>query len=171
MKTTVYILFFLLVSWVTPAQEVLSTFHGMVSVKANKIEQKGNRLFFDLNIDLCGLSVGRYQTLSIIPMLRDGQNTVALKPVVVNGANKQKMYERTLAFKGKAPIDDIAYVVVKNNPALIRQISYRVSIPYKSWMKGAEFVLIGQFNDYDGNPQQKYQDILSDKLTFTATPL
>ena len=166
MKTTVYILFFLLFSLTSPAQQVLSTFHGMVTVKANKIELKGDVLQFDLNINLCGLSVGRYQTLSITPMLRGEGVSFGMRPIVVNGANKQKMYDRTLAFKGKAVADDGAYLVVKNDPSVIRQIYYQVSIPYKSWMKGARFVLLGEFNNYDGVTQQTSWDILSESLSF-----
>ena len=60
----------------------------------------------NLQIDLSGLSVGRYQSLAIAPMLREGRDSLKLQPIVVNGANKQKMYERTLAFKGKVVADD-----------------------------------------------------------------
>lgn len=166
MKTTVYILLFLLAIVSCPAQEVLSTYQGMVTVKANKVEKQGNNLELEMSIDLCGLSVGRYQTLSIIPMLRAGRDSLRLQPIVVNGANKQKMYERTLSFQGRAVADNGAYVVLKNDPKVLRQVSYRATIPCKSWMKGAEFILVGQFNNYDGQPQQTYFDTLTERLGF-----
>lgn len=159
MKTTVYILLFLLAALSCRAQEVLSTYHGMVTVKANKVEKQGNNLDLEMNIELCGLSVGRYQTLSIIPMLRAGRDSLRMQPIVVNGANKQKMYERTLSLQGRVTADNGAYVVLKNDPKVLRQVNYRVTIPCKPWMKGAEFILVGQFNDYDGMPLHTYSDI------------
>lgn len=166
MKTTVYILLFLLATLSCPAQEVLSTYQGIVTVKANKVEKQGDNLTLEMSIDLCGLSVGRYQTLSIIPMLRAGHDSLRLQPIVVNGANKQKMYERTLSFQGRAIADNGAYVVLKNDPKVLREVNYRVTIPCKSWMKGSEFILVGQFNNYDGQPQQTYSDILTKQLSF-----
>lgn len=87
----------------------------MVYVRENSIEQQGDNLMLNLQIDLSGLSVGRYQSLAIAPMLREGRDSLKLQPIVVNGANKQKMYERTLAFKGKVVADDGGYLVVKIN--------------------------------------------------------
>lgn len=166
MRTTAYILLFFLVVLSCPAQEILSTYHGMVTVKANKVEKQGNNLELEMSIELCGLSVGRYQTLSIIPMLRAGRDSLQLQPIVVNGANKQKMYERTFSFKGQAVADDGAYIVLKNEPKVLRQVNYRATIPCKSWMKGSEFILVGRFNSYDGKPQQAYYDILTNRLNF-----
>ena len=38
------------------------------------------------------------------------------KRQVLNGANKQKMYDRTLVFEGKKAADGDAYTVIKNTP-------------------------------------------------------
>lgn len=166
MKTTVYILLFFLFALSCPAQDVLSTYHGVVTVKTNKVVKQGNNLELEMSVDLCGLSVGRYQTLSIIPMLQAGRDSLRLQPIVVNGANKQKMYERTLSFQGRVVADNGAYVVLKNDPKVLRQVNYRATIPCKPWMEGARFILVGQFNNYDGEPQQTYSDILTDRLNF-----
>ena len=89
-----------------------------------------------------------------------------LQPIVVNGANKQKMYERTLALKGKTVADDGAYLVVKNKPTQLREIVYRKEVPFQFWMKGAELVLVGHLKDYDGIAQQVYVNVLTDNLIF-----
>ena len=111
MRTTLYILISLFAVLFCRAQELSSDYRGMIYVKENCVEQQGDNLLLDLQIDLSGLPVGRYQSLALVPMLRDGRDSLMLQPIVVNGANKQKMYERTLAFKGKTVADEGAYLV------------------------------------------------------------
>ena len=118
MRTIPYILFFFFTALSCPAQELLSDYRGMVYVRENSIGLQGDNLMLDLQIDLSGLSVGRYESLAIAPMLREGRDSLRLQPIVVNGTNKQKVYERTLAFRGKAVADDGAYLVVKKSTDL-----------------------------------------------------
>ena len=143
MRTIPYILFFLFTALSCPAQELLSDYRGMVYVRENSIEQQ-----------------------AIAPMLREGRDSLKLQPIVVNGANKQKMYERTLAFKGKVVADDGGYLVVKNQPTLLREVTYRMAVPFESWMKGAELVLVGELKNYDGVTKEVYINILTDNLIF-----
>ena len=107
MKTFIYICL-LVIGLVLPAgaQVPIQSYRGQVSVKQNRIEREGNSLRLDLTISVCGLSVGRYQTPSLMPMLRSDRDLrVVMAPVVLNGANKQKMYDRTLVFEGKKAAD------------------------------------------------------------------
>ena len=166
MRTTLYILIFLCAVLLCRAQELSSDYRGMVYVKENTVAQQGDNLSLDLQIDLSGLSVGRYQSLTLTPMLRQGRDSLMLQPIVVNGANKQKMYERTLALNGKTVADDGAYLVVKNKPTQLREIVYRKEVPFQFWMKGAELVLVGHLKDYDGIAQQVYVNVLTDNLIF-----
>ena len=93
MKTFIYICL-LVIGLVLPAgaQVPIQSYRGQVSVKQNRIEREGNSLRLDLTISVCGLSVGRYQTLSLMPMLRSDRDSVVMAPVVLNVVNKQKMY-------------------------------------------------------------------------------
>ena len=104
MKTFIYICLYiclLVIGLVLPAgaQVPIQSYRGQVSVKQNRIEREGNSLRLDLTISVCGLSVGRYQTLSLMPMLRSDRDSVVMAPVVLNGVNKQKMFDRTLVFE------------------------------------------------------------------------
>ena len=107
MKTFIYICL-LVIGLVLPAgaQVPIQSYRGQVSLKQNRIEREGNSLRLDLTISVCGLSVGRYQTLSLMPMLRSDRDSVVMAPVVLNGANKQKMYDRIVPlFGGETPKD------------------------------------------------------------------
>lgn len=166
MKTIIYMLTFLLGVTLCQAQELVSVYGGAVYIKENKIEKKGNKLVLDLQIDLSGLSVGRYQTLALIPVICQGRDSLSLQPIILNGSNKQKMYKRALTFKGKAVADAGAYIILKNSPAVLSQFNYHQVVPVKNWMQGAKLVLKGEFRNYNGMPTQTYMDVLTEKLNF-----
>ena len=126
--------------------------------------REGNSLRLDLTISVCGLSVGRYQTLSLMPMLRSDRDSVVMAPVVLNGVNKQKMFDRTLVFEGKKAADGDAYTVIKNTPELIREIPYELSIPYQPWMKNAALILVGELDNYEGAPLRTFVNVLTEHL-------
>ena len=157
MKTFIYICL-LVIGLVLPAgaQVPIQSYRGQVSVKQNRIEREGNSLRLDLTISVCGLSVGRYQTLSLMPMLRSDRDSVVMAPVVLNGANKQKMYDRTLVFEDKKAADGDAYTVIKNTPEL--------SIPYHPWMKNAALILVGELDNYEGAPLRTFVNVLTEHL-------
>ena len=155
MKTFIYICL-LVIGLVLPAgaQVPIQSYRGQVSVKQNRIEREGNSLRLDLTISVCGLSVGRYQTLSLMPMLRSDRDSVVMAPVVLNGANKQKMYDRTLVFEDKKAADGDAYT----------EIPYELSIPYHPWMKNAALILVGELDNYEGAPLRTFVNVLTEHL-------
>lgn len=169
MRTIVYILLLTLAVFTCSAQTPISTYHGMIMVKENKVNLQDNTLTVDLNIDLCGLTVGRYESLSVRPMLRMGADSLLLPPIVIYGTNTYKMYERAVAFQGKFAVNGNAYVILKNDPHAIREVAYQKVIPFKPWMQGAQLVLVGVRCNYNGEPEQTYINILTDKLLDTGS--
>lgn len=164
MKMMRYILFLFLISCSLPIVAQTSVYRGQVSVKQNVAEQREGAFCLDMNVALSGLSVGRYQTLSLIPVIKNGRDSLRLQPIVLNGLNKQKMYKRALVFQGKDAADNGAYVVLKNDPCLLQEIAYKKEIPFRPWMKEAELILMGEINNYDGVVQQTFVNVLTDKL-------
>lgn len=166
MKTSFYIFFFFLIMQVLPSQAQTSVYKGTVNIKQNKIELEKGVLSLDMDVSLCGLSVGRLQSLELTPVLRNGSNSVRLQPIRVNGINKQKMYKRALAFQGKAVADGNAYVILESDPALLQEIAYKKEVPFLPWMEHAELILVGELNNYDGIPVQVYTDVLTEDLNI-----
>lgn len=167
MRTFVYLFLFLALASQSPAgaQVTVQHYRGLVTVTQNRAERVGNRLELDMSIALCGLSVGRYESLSLMPMLRVGTDSLVMAPVVLNGANRQKMYDRALILHGKQVADDGAYAVVKNIPLRI-EIDYRQSIPYYPWMRDAKLCLVGELCDYNGSPIQTFINVLTDSISL-----
>ena len=83
---------------------------------------------------------------------------------MIKGANTYKMYERTLAFSGKEAADGGAYAVLKNDPFLIQVVSYKKTFPYRPWMSGAAFVLVGEVENYEGEPLQTFVNVLTGQV-------
>lgn len=170
MKTPVYIFIFLLVALLFPVQvqsqteAPATTYNGLINIKQNKAEVEGNLLKLDMDILLSGLSVGRYQTLILTPVLRKDNYLLRLSPIRINGANKHKMYERTVAFQGKQVADGDAYVVLKSAPTLLQEVNYKKEISFRPWMENAELLLLGELTDYDDIPVQTYTNVLTDRL-------
>ena len=170
MKPPVYIFIFLLVALLFPVQAQsqteapATTYNGLINIKQNKAEVEGNLLKLDMDILLSGLSVGRYQTLILTPVLRKDNYLLRLSPIRINGANKHKMYERTVAFQGKQVADKNAYVVLKSAPTLLQEVNYKKEISFRPWMENAELLLLGELTDYDDIPVQTYTNVLTDRL-------
>lgn len=166
MKTCIYIFFFLSVILLpVSAQVTIQQYRGQVTVTQKRAERVGNTLELDMNVTLNGLSVGRYQSLLLMPMLRLSRDSLVMAPIVLNGANKQKMYDRALILRGREAAADGAYTVVKNTPLRI-EVDYRQSIPYHPWMEKAQLFLVGELCDYQGSPIQTFINQLTERISF-----
>lgn len=146
-----------------PAQAQTSIYRGMVKVKQNKAELSGGKLALDMDVSIIGLSVGRYETLLLTPVLRNGGSSFSLRPIRINGANKQKMFQRALAFEGESAKGN-TYAILKSDPTLLQEINYQKEIPFQPWMEHAELILVGELNNYDDQPIQTYTDVLTDDM-------
>lgn len=167
MKTILfYILIFITIS--SPLAQAQRVYQGKVKVKTNSIKIENDKLDLDMEISVQGLSVSRYHTLSLIPVLRSGNDSLVMQPIVLNGINKQKMYKRSLALNGKQEADNGAFMVLKNMPLLLVQIPYMQSVPYQQWMNEAQLVLIGESCNYNGTPITSTTDILTENLNLNA---
>lgn len=164
MKTSFYIFFFFLIMQVLPLQAQTAVYKGMVNIKPNKIELEKGVLSLDMHVSLCGLSVARHQSLLLTPVLRNGDKSLRLQPIRVNGANKQKMYKRALAFQGKVAANGNTYVTLESDPVLLQEVAYKKKVPFQTWMEHAELILVGELNNYDDIPVQTYTDVLTDDL-------
>ena len=122
-----------------------------------------------MNVSLCGLSVARHQSLLLTQVLRNGDKSLRLQPIRVNGANKQKMYKRALVLQGKVAANGNTYVTLESDPALLQEVAYKKEVPFQAWMEHAELILVGELNNYDDIPVQTYTDVLTDDLDIRPT--
>lgn len=75
--------------------------------------QQGNSLYVGMTFDMSKLTIGSTRSLSLIPLLTDGQHNVPLQEIIVNGKRREKAYIRGLAITKQEPT---ALIVPYNKP-------------------------------------------------------
>ena len=98
--------------------------------------QQGNSLYVGMTFDMSKLTIGSTRSLSLIPLLTDGQHNVPLQEIIVNGKRREKTYIRGLAITKQEPT---ALIVPYNKR---ETFNYTQIIPYKPWMSNASLQLV-----------------------------
>lgn len=109
-----------------------------VSVVSNELKKKGNELYIDAVIKINGDQISTRRFLTLTPVLESGSQKMGLPSVLVNGRIRNKVYNREVALNNTDE-EYFAVVNAKKNPDA--SVSYKMTIPYESWMKDARFVL------------------------------
>jgi hypothetical protein len=146
---------------------------GTVSIKLNSANIKGKSLNLnmdmDMDIKINHMYIGKHESLSLTLALKKGNEILYLPPVIVNGSNKKKMYDRAVNLYGLEAARGDAYAVLKNDQDLIQFLTYKKNIPYKSWMNKSQLVLIGKVLDYKNNVIGSFTDVLEKSLRISNT--
>ena len=98
--------------------------------------QQGNSLYVGMTFDMKNLTIGSARSLSLIPLLTDGQHNVPLQEIIVNGKRREKAYIRGLAITKQEP----TAIIVPYNKR--ETFNYTQVIPYKPWMANASLQLV-----------------------------
>ena len=93
--------------------------------------EDGNRMTVSMDLRLGELELGRNRTAVFVPVLVNGSDSRALKPVSVYGRNRWYRAQRA----GADMTDALRY---KDRPSLL---SYSETVPYEDWMDGARLEL------------------------------
>jgi hypothetical protein len=148
---------------------------GTVSIKLNSANIKRQsiniNMDMDMDIKINHMNIGKHESLSLTLALKKGNEILYLPPVIVNGSNKKKMYDRAVNLYGLEAARGDAYAVLKNDQDLIQFLAYKKNIPYKSWMNKSQLVLIGKVLDYKNNVIDSFTDVLEKSLRISNTSL
>ena len=124
------------------------------------------RLNIDLSVDFEGLRMPSDESLTVTPVLISGENEQALPAVLINGTEKQKVYQRQQEFTGNGHPSPIPAVVIKNDARMARSFRYRVAVPYQEWMKDALLLIRSQECACHGRQGSIYEDKIADRLNL-----
>lgn len=107
-----------------------------LAVSGVKLIKDGSQMNVDMNIDLSKLDVKNRRSIHIVPVLKNGADSVELAPVGVYSRGRYINYLR----RGESVFEDLGETVYKEGtqPATF---NYSVTTPYKSWMDGSEIFL------------------------------
>lgn len=139
-------------------------YRGEMLVTGQRFSLKDNHVNVDISVDFEGLRMPADESLTVIPVLKNGNDELELPAVLINGAEKQKVYRRELALAGKKKPAPIPAVVIRNDATTARSFRYQVCVPYQEWMKQAVFLLRSQECACHGRKGDVYEDKIADGL-------
>lgn len=108
--------------------------HNGIKVNQNTFAKQDNNLVIDLTVDMSATDISTSQNLTLIPTLVNGDKKLMLKPILLNGRNRHKVYKRELSLHHFP--DSMYYAVVRDGKQ-DTPIQYYASIPYEMWMDGS----------------------------------
>ncbi|SEF67297.1 DUF3868 domain-containing protein [Parabacteroides chinchillae] len=109
-----------------------------VKVVCNDLVEKGGRLYIDAVIMIPADVVKSRNSLTLTPVLESSTQKNGLPSVLINGKNRQKVYNREIALHNLQ--DEPRYTVLKVSDGM-QQVNYKLDIPFEPWMKNAKLVL------------------------------
>lgn len=140
MKNNIRSIFLILavLAWSLPAGAQQPIMGGEASVTALDVTHDGNTVHVKMSLDVTNLKVGGDETVVLTPVLANGDRSADLPSIEIMG---RRAYLYSLRNDGQTVTSDPAYAERtarraerKAGPQII---SYAVSVPYASWMKGA----------------------------------
>ena len=121
-------------------------YRGELFVTGQHFSLTNGHLNVELSVDFEGLRMPSDESLTVTPVLKNGEYEQELPAVLINGAEKQKVYQRTQALaagkrnNAKVRTSPIPAVVIRNDHAASRAFTYKVSVPYEQWMERATLI-------------------------------
>ncbi len=111
-----------------------------VNVHCNDLRLKGQTVHIDATVQVDANYVESKQFLELTPVLESDNQKVALPSILLNGKNRQKVYERELHF-GNLKDEHPHYTVIRASEAPEHTIAYQTTIPWEPWMANAKLVM------------------------------
>jgi len=103
--------------------------NGKILIDSVKTLKAGNKMNVAFRMNLDNLKLKSEQQLVFTPMLT-GKDSIALRPIIVNGKNQQIRYNRLSDQKKNAQA-----LVVKRKNGTSQSVAYTASVPYEKWMQ------------------------------------
>lgn len=116
------------------AQDVF--YNKQIKVTTSQLQQKGDLLDVHMLLDLSQLDVDYNRSLTLTPILISSDNQMVLPEIVVNGTNRHRAYQRSIALKKDQAFEKNVYKEIKSDKKNTN-VDYRMTIPYQEWMSTA----------------------------------
>lgn len=111
-----------------------------VTVKSKQMVKRGDSLYIKADIQVKENAVKSKRQLVLTPVLESSSQKSGLPSVVINGKNRQKVYNREVAL-GNAEEGLPVYTAIKATKDQPEVIHYNLAVEYESWMDNSRLVL------------------------------
>lgn len=112
---------------------------AQVTVNCNELKLKGNTVYIDATVRVDAAYVESKKSLTLTPVLENESQKMGLPSILLNGKNRQKVYDREIALGN--PDEEPRYAVIRAYEAPEHTIAYKATVPWEPWMANARFVL------------------------------
>ena len=127
--------------------------------------QQGESLYVGMTMDMKNLTVGSARSLSLVPLLTDGQHNVPLQEIIINGKRREKAYIRGLAMSKQEP----TAIIVPYNKR--ETLNYTQVIPYQPWMANASLQLVETLCGCGNYQEMTAQELITNDVSTEAKRL
>lgn len=135
---------------------------GQIQITRRSFSLSGNQLHIQMDVNYEGLQMPSDESLTLTPFLLAGEQSFDLPSILINGAEKQKVYERTRVLGGASETrngkNPVPSVVLKNDRKASRRFTYKVAIPFREWMVQADLMLHTEECGCNGKEAGVYDD-------------
>lgn len=157
--------------WSTLLPSAGQGFKGQINVINIEARQIGDQFVMETDIKISGKMLNSRLGVVLTPVLESDSNAVRLPELIINGKLRDISYIRSMRSKKNAPKP---YRVIRVNRRTDEQVSYRVQIPYQSWMSNAKLNLmedlVGPAGDRQGIRIEMPDQIQADEPQAVAQP-
>ena len=151
-RNIIYLLLALVIALPASAQKL---YNDAISLSDVSLWQQGNSLYISMTIDMKNLVVSPQRSLTLTPLLTDGQHNVPLQDIIINGRRRQKAYIRGLAIEKEKP----AGIVIPYDKREV--LNYTQVIPYQPWMQNAALNLVENLCGCGNNDEMSAQELIT----------
>jgi len=157
-------LYFLLLLLVFAAGSVFGqkAYKGQIFVTQQQFTHQGEMLHINMNVDYAGIGLHSNQTLTVTPVLKSTTQNATLSSVIINGPVKYQSTKKSGIQKNYRI--NVPVVLVKDSKKNVRSFSYKVAIPFESWMNGCTLYIQTEESDKSGKNKHMYEDKITDAI-------
>lgn len=135
---------------------------GQIQVTRRSFSLSGSQLNVQMDVNYEGLQMPSDESLTLTPFLLEEGQVLDLPSILINGSEKQKVYERTRVLGEKTDKrnskNKVPSVVLKNDHKSSRRFTYKVSIPFREWMTQSNLMLRTEECGCNGKEAGVYED-------------
>lgn len=135
---------------------------GQIQVTRRSFSLSGSQLNVQMDVNYEGLQMPSDESVTLTPFLFVEEQTLDLPSILINGSEKQKVYERTRVLGEKTnkynSKNKVPSVVLKNDHKSSRRFTYKVSIPFREWMTQSNLMLRTEECGCNGKEAGIYED-------------
>ena len=164
MKRKLIYLFIALAATILPAH-AQKFLNDALTLSNVSLWQQGNSLYVGMTVDMANLTIGSQRSLSLIPLLTDGQHNVPLQEIVVNGKKRQKAYIRSLVLSKQEP----SAIIIPYDKR--ETFNYTQVIPYQPWMANASLQLVENLCGCGNYQEMNAQELITNDVSTEAKRL